>query len=144
MNSPKVGIASIAVVAAAVLTCATGASAITVTSTGDTGACTLRGAINAAASNNSSTACGPVVSGGTTPINLPANTYTPFDGELVVPAGANIAINGDNVNNPLSTKIDALGASVAELSAEQKNRVSHRALAAAQMRGWMREAWQLG
>ena len=111
MNSPKVGIASIAVAAAAALSCATGASAVTVTSTGDTGACTLRGAINAAASNNSSTACGPVVSGGTTPINLPANTYTPFDGELVVPAGANIAINGDNVNNPLSTKIDALGAS---------------------------------
>jgi len=39
--------------------------------------------------------------------------------------------------------IDALGASVAELSAEQKNKVSHRALAAAQMRVLMREAWGL-
>ena len=40
--------------------------------------------------------------------------------------------------------IDALGASVAELDAAQKNRVSHRALAAAQMRELMRQAWQLG
>ena len=40
--------------------------------------------------------------------------------------------------------IDALGASVAEIGIEQKNRVSHRALAAAQMRVLMREAWQLG
>ena len=40
--------------------------------------------------------------------------------------------------------IDALGASVAELGAAQKNEVSHRALAAAQMRVLMREAWQLG
>jgi XTP/dITP diphosphohydrolase len=37
--------------------------------------------------------------------------------------------------------IDALGASVAELSAEQKSRHSHRALAAAQMRELMRSAW---
>ena len=40
--------------------------------------------------------------------------------------------------------IDALGASVAELDAAQKNRVSHRALAAAQMQELMRQAWQLG
>ena len=40
--------------------------------------------------------------------------------------------------------IDALGASVAELDAAQKNRVSHRALAAAQMRALMLQAWQLG
>jgi len=40
--------------------------------------------------------------------------------------------------------IDALGASVAELGAEQKNALSHRALAAAQMRALMREAWALG
>ena len=39
--------------------------------------------------------------------------------------------------------IDALGASVAELDAAQKNRLSHRALAAAQMRELMRQAWQL-
>ena len=39
--------------------------------------------------------------------------------------------------------IDSLGASVAELSAAQKNAASHRALAAAQMRTLMREAWSL-
>jgi XTP/dITP diphosphohydrolase len=39
--------------------------------------------------------------------------------------------------------IEALGASVAELSAVQKNALSHRALAAAQMRGLMREAWAI-
>ena len=39
--------------------------------------------------------------------------------------------------------IDALGASVAQLSAAQKNAASHRALAAAQMRKLMRQAWQL-
>jgi len=87
------------------------ASAVTVTSTGETGACTLRGAIQAAAANNSGTPCGAVVSGDKTPINLPANTYTPTDGQLVVPAGANISINGANVNDPLSTVIDANGAS---------------------------------
>jgi XTP/dITP diphosphohydrolase len=40
--------------------------------------------------------------------------------------------------------IDALAASVAELSAAQKNAASHRALAAAQMRSLMRDAWLLG
>ena len=40
--------------------------------------------------------------------------------------------------------IDALGASVAELSAVQKNAASHRALAATQMRESMRQAWSLG
>jgi XTP/dITP diphosphohydrolase len=39
--------------------------------------------------------------------------------------------------------IDALNASVAELDAERKNRHSHRALAAAQMRELMRSAWHL-
>ncbi len=39
--------------------------------------------------------------------------------------------------------IDALGASVAELSAAQKNAASHRAVAAAQLRSLMREAWAL-
>jgi XTP/dITP diphosphohydrolase len=39
--------------------------------------------------------------------------------------------------------IDALGASVAELGAAQKNAASHRALAAAQMRALMRDAWSL-
>ena len=37
--------------------------------------------------------------------------------------------------------LDALGASAAELRPEQRNRISHRALAAAQMRVLMREAW---
>jgi XTP/dITP diphosphohydrolase len=37
--------------------------------------------------------------------------------------------------------LDALGASAAELSPEQRNRISHRALAAAQMRALMHEAW---
>jgi len=40
--------------------------------------------------------------------------------------------------------IDALAASVAELTAEQKNAVSHRALAAQSLRGLMARAWQLG
>jgi XTP/dITP diphosphohydrolase len=40
--------------------------------------------------------------------------------------------------------IEALGASVAELGAAQKSAVSHRALAAAQMRELMRGAWSLG
>ena len=40
--------------------------------------------------------------------------------------------------------IEALGASVAELDAAQKNALSHRALAAAQMRALMRDAWSLG
>jgi XTP/dITP diphosphohydrolase len=39
--------------------------------------------------------------------------------------------------------IDALGASVAELGPEAKNSASHRALAAAQMRVLMHEAWGL-
>ena len=38
--------------------------------------------------------------------------------------------------------IEALGASVADLSDAQKNALSHRALAAAQMRVLMRDAWQ--
>ncbi len=40
--------------------------------------------------------------------------------------------------------IPELGASVAELSAEKKNRHSHRAIAAAAMAGLMREVWRLG
>jgi XTP/dITP diphosphohydrolase len=39
--------------------------------------------------------------------------------------------------------IESLRASVAELAADAKNRVSHRALAAAQMRALMRDAWRL-
>jgi XTP/dITP diphosphohydrolase len=40
--------------------------------------------------------------------------------------------------------IEALGASVAQLGAAQKNAFSHRALAAAQMRSLMHQAWTLG
>ena len=40
--------------------------------------------------------------------------------------------------------IEAFGASVAELDTNTKNRASHRALAAAQMRVLMRQAWHLG
>ncbi len=40
--------------------------------------------------------------------------------------------------------IPALGLSVAELDAATKNRVSHRALAAIQLRERLREAWHLG
>jgi XTP/dITP diphosphohydrolase len=40
--------------------------------------------------------------------------------------------------------IESLDASVAELGAAQKNALSHRALAAAQMHGLMRQAWGLG
>jgi XTP/dITP diphosphohydrolase len=39
--------------------------------------------------------------------------------------------------------IDGLGASVAELAADTKNSLSHRALATAQMRDLMRGAWSL-
>jgi len=40
--------------------------------------------------------------------------------------------------------IDTLGASAAEIAPDQRNRISHRALAAAQMRVLMREAWRVG
>ena len=87
---------------------------MTVTSTGESG-CSLRVAIQAVAANDSGTACGAVVSGGPTPINLPANTITPFDGQIVVPAGVNVQINGDNVNNPLTTVIDGTGATAGRI-----------------------------
>lgn len=88
---------------------------MTVTSTGETGACTLRAAIAAIGANDSGTPCGAVVSGGPTPINLAANTYTPFDGQIVVPSGANVQINGDNINNPLTTVIDGTGGIVSRI-----------------------------
>ncbi|MEJ6003604.1 RdgB/HAM1 family non-canonical purine NTP pyrophosphatase [Paucibacter soli] len=40
--------------------------------------------------------------------------------------------------------IPSLGQSVAQLSAEQKNQLSHRALAAASLAQQLREVWQLG
>ena len=82
---------------------------MTVTSTGETGACTLRGAIEAVNTNNSGTACGSVLSDGLTPINLPANTYTPSDGQLQVTSGAKLEIIGASINDPASTVIDATG-----------------------------------
>lgn len=87
------------------------AAAITVTSTGDSGACTLRGAITAVNNHDSSTACGAVASGtNPTTINLPANTYA-ITGQLQIAAGANAAIVGGNLNFPEQTVIDAGGAS---------------------------------
>ncbi len=88
---------------------ASSAAAMTVTSTGETGACTLRGAIEAVNTNNSATACGSVSSGGLTPINLPANIYTPSDGQLQVTSGAQLEIIGASINDPASTVIDATG-----------------------------------
>ena len=40
--------------------------------------------------------------------------------------------------------IPSLSASVAELPAAEKNRVSHRAIASRQMLGLMQEVWRLG
>ena len=62
-----------------------------------------------------------------------------WHGEILeVPSGA-----GGFGYDPLMF-IAALGQSVAELDAATKNALSHRALAAAQMRVLMREAWRLG
>jgi Bacterial Ig-like domain (group 3) len=83
------------------------ALAMNVTSTGDSGDCSLRTAINAINDNNSGTACGAVLSGQFTPVNLPANTYTPTDGQLQIKSGAKVEIIGASINDPLTTVIDA-------------------------------------
>lgn len=106
---PGCSLAGSVLVSAALAISATGASAMNVTATGESGACTLRGAIAAVAANDSGTSCGTVLVGEATPINLPANTYTPVNGTIVVPASTNIEINGDNINNPLTTVIDGTG-----------------------------------
>jgi hypothetical protein len=92
-----------------VLAFAPSASAITVSSTGDSGGCTLREAITAVNAGNHNGPCGPLAASGATPINLPANTYTLTQGQLQVAAGANLAIIGANPNGPALTTIDAGG-----------------------------------
>ncbi len=82
------------------------ASAITVTSTGE-GGCSLREAVAAVNTGNSNGPCGAIVSGGTTPINLPSNTYTISQGQILIGAGANLEIIGANPNAPALTTIDA-------------------------------------
>lgn len=68
----------------------------------------------------------------------PLIAFGRWEGEiLAAPRGA-----GGFGYDPLMF-IPALGATVAELSAEMKNAHSHRALAAAQMRTLMRDAWRL-
>jgi XTP/dITP diphosphohydrolase len=69
----------------------------------------------------------------------PLIAFGRWDGEvLAVPRG-----EGGFGYDPLMW-IPSLGTSVAELPAAEKNRVSHRALASAQMLGMMREVWRLG
>ena len=98
---------AIALLGIALLHFSAPALAMNVTSTGDSGACSLRTAINAINDNNSGTACGPVLSGQFTPVNLPANTYTPTDGQLQIKSGAKVEIIGASINDPLTTVIDA-------------------------------------
>lgn len=69
----------------------------------------------------------------------PLIAFGRWEGEIrMAPAG-----RGGFGYDPLM-QIPALGAAVAELDAEVKNRHSHRALAAAQMVTLMREVWRLG
>ena len=103
---------SFAVSAAAALSWASTAAAMNVDTTSDTGGgCSLRAAIAAVNSGTDSPSCGPVVGGGTTPINVLAGHYTLTAGELQIAAGANLAIDGANPNDPAQTVIDAGGAS---------------------------------
>ena len=77
----------IAVGTVALLLSASAASAMTVSTTQDSskpgdGACSLREAIAAVNSGRASKDCGPLGSGGTTPITLPAGHYDLTAGEL--------------------------------------------------------------
>ncbi len=100
-------VAATALVSSAVLFGAASASAMTVTSTGEGGSCSLRMAIDAVNNGTAGSPCGAVAGGGAvTQINLPANTYTPTDAQLQVKAGAKIEIVGANINNPHMTVID--------------------------------------
>jgi XTP/dITP diphosphohydrolase len=68
----------------------------------------------------------------------PLVAFGRWEGEIVAtPRGA------DGFGYDPLMYIPALGHTVAELAAEEKNRVSHRALAAAQMAALLREAWRL-
>jgi hypothetical protein len=100
-------------VSSALALCSVAAASMQVTSTGDGGGvCTLRGAIEAVNEGNSGTGCGPLDSG-TTTINLPANHYTPTDGQLVVEG--NLAIVGADESEPQQTVIDAGASRVIEV-----------------------------
>jgi hypothetical protein len=108
------GIALFALVGCAILAlCSVAAASMQVTATGDgSGVCTLRDAIEAVNEGNSGTGCGPLDSG-TTTINLPANHYTPTDGQLVVEG--NLAIVGADPSAPQQTIIDAGASRVMEV-----------------------------
>jgi XTP/dITP diphosphohydrolase len=68
----------------------------------------------------------------------PLVAFGRWEGEIVTtPRGA------DGFGYDPLMYIPALGHTVAELAAEEKNRVSHRALAAAQMAALLRQAWRL-
>lgn len=95
-----------AAVGVAALSFASSASAITVSTTGDAGGCSLREAIVAVNTNNGSGPCG-ALGGGTTPISLPAGHYTLAAGQLQIAAGANLSITGADLNDPAATVIDA-------------------------------------
>jgi hypothetical protein len=100
---------------AALSLCGPASASMTVTATGDGGgSCTLRQAIEAVNAHDGGTACGPLDSGATT-INLPANTYTPTSGQLVVEG--NMAIVGGDESNPSQTVIEAGASRVMEVKA---------------------------
>jgi List-Bact-rpt repeat protein len=94
-----------AAVGVAVLSLASSASAITVSTTGDAGGCSLREAIAAVSAHNGAGPCGALESGKTT-IHLPAGHYTLSAGELSIGGSADVAIVGANPANPSQTVID--------------------------------------
>jgi hypothetical protein len=94
-----------AAVGVAVLSLASSASAITVSTTGDAGGCSLREAIAAVSAHNGAGPCGALESGKTT-IHLPAGHYTLTAGELSIAASANLAIVGADTSDPTKTVID--------------------------------------
>jgi Divergent InlB B-repeat domain/Bacterial Ig-like domain len=99
-----------AVAGVAVLSFASAASAFTVTTTSDaaSGACSLRVAIAAVVSNNTSGDCSR--SSGDNTITLPAGHYTLTTGtELLFAAGPTVTVVGANASDPTQTNIDAAG-----------------------------------
>jgi hypothetical protein len=99
-----------AVAGVAVLSFASAASAFTVTTTSDaaSGACSLRVAIAAVVSNNTSGDC--TRSSGDNTITLPAGHYTLTTGtELLFAAGPTVTVVGANASDPTQTNIDAAG-----------------------------------
>jgi Divergent InlB B-repeat domain len=104
-------LASCAAIIVAVLFFASAAAAMTVSTTGDAGGCSLREAIVAVNTGNSGGPCGAVVSGGTTTIAVPAGHYTLTAGELQIGASAHLSIVGADESAPVQTTIDAASAS---------------------------------